>query len=198
SGNTWPGETRSSGRASRATAARMVVARSCAEIPVETPCRASIEMVNAVPSEERFSETIIGSWSLAMRSSVSVRQMRPGPYGAMKLMASGVTFSAAMVRSPSFSRSSSSTRITMLPARISSIARCTRSNRILSALLVLAQPLVHEFFHVFADDVDFQVDCVPRRLGAEAGLFDGVGDERNREGIPVHPVHRQGDPVDRD
>ena len=40
----------------------------------------------------------------------------------MKLMASGVTFSAAMQRSPSFSRSSSSTRITIRPARISSIA----------------------------------------------------------------------------
>ena len=35
-------------------------------------------------------------------------QMRPRPCFAMKLIASGVTFSAASVRSPSFSRSSSS------------------------------------------------------------------------------------------
>ena len=41
---------------------------------------------------------------------------------AMKLMASGVTFSAARVRSPSFSRSSSSTTTIIRPARISSIA----------------------------------------------------------------------------
>ncbi len=39
----------------------------------------------------------------------------------MKLMASGVIFSAAMVRSPSFSRSSSSTTMTISPALIASI-----------------------------------------------------------------------------
>src|SRR5579875_2308689 len=38
----------------------------------------------------------------------------------MKLMISGVVFSAAMVKSPSFSRSSSSTTTTMRPARNSS------------------------------------------------------------------------------
>src|SRR4051794_28798699 len=40
----------------------------------------------------------------------------------MKLIASGVIFSAAIVRSPSFSRSSSSTTTTIFPARKSSIA----------------------------------------------------------------------------
>ena len=40
----------------------------------------------------------------------------------MKLIASGVHLSAAITRSPSFSRSSSSTRITILPAAISAIA----------------------------------------------------------------------------
>src|SRR5882724_5835580 len=47
----------------------------------------------------------------------------------MKLIASGVTRSAAIIRSPSFSRSSSSTRITMRPTRISSIARRTTAMR---------------------------------------------------------------------
>src|SRR5947209_1531882 len=56
------------------------------------------------------------------RSSVSARQIRPRPSRAMKLIASGVTFSAASVRSPSFSRSSSSTTIIMRPARNSSSA----------------------------------------------------------------------------
>src|SRR5690606_32837906 len=42
----------------------------------------------------------------------------------MKLMASGVTKSAASTRSPSFSRSSSSTRMTMRPARISATISC--------------------------------------------------------------------------
>ena len=57
------------------------------------------------------------------RSSVRVRQTRPRPYLAMKLTASALTLSAAITRSPSFSRSSSSTTITMRPARISSMAR---------------------------------------------------------------------------
>src|SRR5690606_24049885 len=39
----------------------------------------------------------------------------------MKLMASGVTNSAAITRSPSFSRSSSSTRMTILPALMSAM-----------------------------------------------------------------------------
>src|ERR1039458_1385080 len=43
----------------------------------------------------------------------------------MKLIASAVTNSAARVRSPSFSRSSSSTTTTMRPARISSTASST-------------------------------------------------------------------------
>src|SRR5437762_11937020 len=46
----------------------------------------------------------------------------------MKLITAGVTFSAAIVRSPSFSRSASSTTITMRPARISSIASSIRAN----------------------------------------------------------------------
>jgi hypothetical protein len=46
----------------------------------------------------------------------------------MKLMASGVTNSEARVRSPSFSRSSSSTTMSMRPARISARAAGTSTN----------------------------------------------------------------------
>ena len=49
SGKMCPGRTRSSGRASGAMAARIVVARSAAEMPVVTPRRASMETVKAVP-----------------------------------------------------------------------------------------------------------------------------------------------------
>src|SRR5664279_2968918 len=45
----------------------------------------------------------------------------------MKLMISGVIFSAATVRSPSFSRSSSSTTMRIRPARISSMASGTET-----------------------------------------------------------------------
>ena len=50
SGKTWPGWTRSPGSASRLIATWMVWARSAADTPVDTPSRASIETVNAVPS----------------------------------------------------------------------------------------------------------------------------------------------------
>jgi len=103
-------------------AARMVAARSTAEMPRPMPWRASIETVNAVPSGARFSRTIIGRPSCSHWCSVSDRQMSPRPCVAMKLMCSGVTRSAATHRSPSFSRSSSSIRMIMRPARISSSA----------------------------------------------------------------------------
>ena len=46
----------------------------------------------------------------------------------MKLMASGVTFAAAIVRSPSFSRSSSSTTTIIRPARTASSASSMGAN----------------------------------------------------------------------
>jgi hypothetical protein len=66
-----------------------------------------------------------GRCSLSQRSRVSVRQIRPRAWRAMKLMAAGVTWSAASTRSPSFSRSSSSTRITMRPAASSATSSGT-------------------------------------------------------------------------
>ena len=69
----------------------IVVARSAAEIPVVTPCFASMETVKAVPKVERLSRTIGSRRSLSACSSVMVRQIRPRPYLAMKFIASGVT-----------------------------------------------------------------------------------------------------------
>src|SRR5690606_6357667 len=68
-----------------------------------------------------------GRSSWRQRSSVRVRHTRPRPWVTMKLMASGVTNSAAMTRSPSFSRSSSSTRMTMRPARSSAMISATEA-----------------------------------------------------------------------
>ena len=107
---------------SSATAVNTVVARSAAEIPVVTPRLASMDTVNPVSNWDVFFCTIMGSLSASTLAPVSDRQISPLPYLAMKLMASGVIFSAAMVRSPSFSRSSSSTRMTMRPSLMSWIA----------------------------------------------------------------------------
>ena len=128
SGKTWPGWTRSRGRAAGSIATWIVRARSAAEMPVVTPSRASIETVKGVWNGDSFLAAIRSSPSSSQRSGVSDRQISPRPCVAMKLIASGVTNWAAIVRSPSFSRSSSSQTTTIRPARISSIASSIGAN----------------------------------------------------------------------
>ena len=99
----------------------MVVARSAAEMPVVTPCAASMETVKAVDSLRCTPLVCKGSLSCSQRAGVSVRQMSPRPWVAMKLTSSARTCAAAMTRSPSFSRSSSSISTTMRPRRSSSM-----------------------------------------------------------------------------
>ena len=127
-GKTWPGVTRSAGVAFGATAVRIVVARSWALMPVLTPFAASMDTVKPVLNGDELFSTIIGNPSSLIFASSRVRQTKPRPYFAMKLIASGETFSAAMHRSPSFSRSSSSTRMIILPAAMSFRAAVTFSN----------------------------------------------------------------------
>ena len=106
-----------------------VAARSAAEMPVRRAAAAP-RSARRTPSRTAsvFCDTISGISSSSSRSGVIDRQIRPRPYRAMKLIASGVTFSAAIVRSPSFSRSSSSTTMIILPARMASTASSMRAN----------------------------------------------------------------------
>ena len=92
------------------------------------PRLASMATQNAVSKRVEFFSTISGISSSSSRSPVIGRQISPRPCFAMKLIASGVTFSAAMVRSPSFSRSSSSTTMTISPRRIAATASSTAAN----------------------------------------------------------------------
>src|SRR5258708_31804594 len=78
------------------------------------------------------------------RSSVKVRHIKPRPYFAMKLIASGVTFSAASIRSPSFSRSSSSTMTIMRPATTSSTALGTSVNGVWPVTIEIVARMVRE------------------------------------------------------
>jgi ABC-type Fe2+-enterobactin transport system substrate-binding protein len=71
------------------------------------------------------------SFSRSQTSGSSGMHTWPLPVEIMKLMISGVTFSAAQMKSPSFSRSSSSTTITTRPCRIASTAASTVENRTL-------------------------------------------------------------------
>ncbi len=62
--------------------------------------------------------------------------MSPRPSFAMNAIASGVANWAAIVRSPSFSRSAASTTTTNLPARMSSIASSTVANAVSVTVIV--------------------------------------------------------------
>ena len=127
-GKTCPGCTRSRGADRGSIATWIVRARSAALMPVVIPSRASTDTVNAVSNGDSFFAAIRSSPSSSQRSGVSARQISPRPSLAMKLIASGVANCAAIVRSPSFSRSSSSQTTTILPARISSRASSTVAN----------------------------------------------------------------------
>src|SRR6266513_788098 len=79
-------------------------------MPVVTPEAASMDTVKLVPCTERLRATIGKRFRRSACASVIGMQTRPRPNFAMKLI-----FSAAKMRSPSFSRSSSSTRTAMRP-----------------------------------------------------------------------------------
>ena len=105
----------------------IVRARSSAEIPVVTPSTASTDTVNPVPKPLLFwlSGTIIGIFKRSSIEPCIDKHISPRPCVAMKLMAAGVAKSAAMTRSPSFSRSSSSTTTTIFPALMAAMAEST-------------------------------------------------------------------------
>ena len=83
-------------------------------MPVVVPCLASTGTPKGVSWREVFSSTMAGMLSSSSRSPMIGMQMRPRACVAMKLMAAGVTFSAAITRSPSFSRWASSVTMTNL------------------------------------------------------------------------------------
>ena len=93
-----PGEVVGPGR--RVDERATVVARSAAEMPVVVPWRASTDTVNAVRCASVLLATISGSWSSSRRSPSSGMQITPLVWRIMNPIASGVTFSAAMMRSP--------------------------------------------------------------------------------------------------
>ena len=122
-GNICPGRPKSSGLVSGFTSALIVLARSNTEIPVVQPSPLrSIETVNWVWCSTVLFSTIISKPNSLQRFSNKGAQSKPRPCWVIKLIISGVTFSAAAIKSPSFSRFSSSTTMTIFPCLISSIA----------------------------------------------------------------------------
>src|SRR5262245_58577072 len=86
------------------------------------PLRASNFCVSGVALESRSEPPIGSRCSRSQICGDMARQTIPQALRIMKLIASGVAFSAAMTRSPSFSRYSSSTRTIIRPWRSSSSA----------------------------------------------------------------------------
>src|SRR5439155_15421967 len=132
----------------------------------------------------------------SIRSPVMGTQMRPEVCLRKNAIASGVAASAAMMRSPSFSRSSSSTTTTISPRPIASMAFSTVANGILA--LVLSVPGGEEPLDVLGHHVDLEVDAVAGLPGPQRRDGRGVRDDRHREAVVERLDHGQAAAVDRD
>src|SRR5687768_5073639 len=108
----------------------------------------------------------------------------------MKLTASGVTFSAAITRSPSFSRSRSSATTTMPPVAMASTAWSTSAN----ACSVTGDQLLDVLGH----HVDLDVDTRAAAQRPEGRRLRGVGDDCHLEPIVAHGGDGQAHPVECD
>src|SRR5262245_40240555 len=198
-GKTCPGWTRSSGALSGSIATWIVRERSGAEMPVVTPSRASTDTVNAVPNGVSFRSVICRRPSASQRSEVRQRQIRPRPSFVMKLTASGVANCAAIVRSPSFSRSAASTTTTNLPWRMSSIASSIVAKAVFWSTSITSDRIrVHQALHVLGEHVGLEIDPVAGTNGTEGRRRQRVLNERNCKPALVQVGDRERDAVDGD
>src|SRR5580704_4341870 len=110
----------------------------------------------------------------------------------MKFTSCGPTQSAAMMRSPSFSRSSSSMITAILPRRRSSRISSIVLNADMGSLLFSFR---HEPFQITSDHVDFDVDAVVDLKLAERGDVKRVGNDVDIEAAAVDVVDGQTDAV---
>src|SRR5690242_11949694 len=143
---------------------------------------ASIGVLNAVSKREVLSRTSSGICKSSRRSAVIDRQISPRPKRARKLIASGVTFSAAIVRSPSFSRPSSSTTMMILPARNAAMASSIRANGPVLLLAPLAILIGDDFFRFIPLMSDLsRPDARQRQSGQLRGAYDVFADHVDLE-----------------
>src|SRR6185503_9648300 len=188
-----PGRARSSGRVPGSMSAFTVVARSAALIPVVVPCTASTDTVNAVRCTSVLWATMSGNRNSSRCSPSIGMQITPLVWRIMNAIDSAVTFSAAMMRSPSFSRSASSTTTTSSPRWIAAIAFSMWVKGMTSAFSG-----DEEAFDVLGDHVGLQVDAVAGVAHAERGDREGVWDQRDAELGVVDGGDREAHAVDGD
>ena len=173
SGKMWPGRARSPGRVAGSMSAWMVAARSTAEMPV----RRAVAVVDGDGERGAHATrccrvTISGRSSSSSRSPVIGTQMTPEVWCRKNAIFSGVADSAAMMRSPSFSRSSSSTTTTISPRPMAATASSIGANGI-SVSCSGRRPgragvPGEQALDVLGHDVDLEVDPVARALVARA------------------------------
>mmetsp|Transcript_11250 Transcript_11250/g.38348 ORF Transcript_11250/g.38348 Transcript_11250/m.38348 type:complete len:299 (+) Transcript_11250:130-1026(+) len=126
-GKMWPGRLKASPFVVGSASCRSVSARSPADIPVVVPTLASTDTVKAVPFGSWLLTTMGGSSSSSILSPGMLTQMSPEVKRTMNAIVSGVANCDAMIRSPSFSRSSSSLTRIRSPRRRASAAAMTES-----------------------------------------------------------------------
>src|SRR3954470_3067876 len=153
-------------------------------------------MVNAVRWLSVFIATMSGRSSSSIRSPVIGTQISPEVCLRKKAMFSGVAASAAMIRSPSFSRSSSSTTTTISPRPMASMAFSTVANGILA--LVLSVTGGQEPLDVLGHHVDLEVDAVAGLSGSQRGNGGGVRNDRHGEAVVERIDHGEAAAVDGD
>src|SRR5690349_19971709 len=105
--------------------------------------------------------------SSSARDAARATQMRPRTSLPRKLILAGVDLAAAKTTSPSFSRSLSSTTTMSLPLRMSAMA----SGMVLNSMA----PRFQEAFHVFAEQVDLEVEPGSGRGLVQRGMGQGMG-----------------------
>src|SRR2546423_12622482 len=135
----------------------------------------------------------------------------------MNATSSGRVSSAAIVRSPSFSRSSSSTTIAIFPRRMSSMASLTDTNgpagattrgrfAVMRFTFLMPTPTslgsrsrsFDEPLDVLGEHVGLYVHEVAGRQRAKCRALGGVGDERDLEERLAEARDRERDAVERD
>src|ERR1700694_170399 len=158
--------------------------------------------LTAVPKRLVFLLTMGSMSSSSSRVAMQGIQIRPPPALAMKAIHSGVTISAAIARSPSFSRSSSSTMMTGRPALSSSIASgiVARGICLFNTRFGTLGTRTYQTFHITGDQVHLQVHSAALLVAASSCLVQRVRDVGDGEGVVVvvDPYHGEADTVDRD
>src|SRR6187402_1536614 len=102
----------------------------------------------------------------------------------MKLIASGVAICAGMMRSPSFSRSSSSTRMNMRPLRASSITSSGVDRKAWRKRAILGSDDMTKLLHsakIACEHVDLDVELAARRDATEGRHLRSVRDDIDAE-----------------